>query len=254
MNVDARRADPIGIFEPLAAFFVATGLASILFWTAQSVPLVRENLHGLIAVVFLYVPVLASRLSGQPFDYRSAGLRVAAPIRRSALLVLVVVALTWPIFFGCFLSFYTLVCEGGAPRWLSDWAELFAASCTGWRGLAGARAQLPADFVLLALSQLLVVAIPEELFFRGYLLERFEARWPSRRRFLGAQVGWPILLTSALFALGHVLVDFDVQRFAVFVPGLVFGWMRSRTGAIGAGAMYHALCNLFSDTLYTSFF
>jgi membrane protease YdiL (CAAX protease family) len=126
--------------------------------------------------------------------------------------------------------------------------------CGHWLGLRGAHLQLPPDFLMLALSQLLVVAIPEELFFRGYLLGRFEERWPSRRRFLGAPVGRPLLLSSALFAVGHLLVDFDLQRLTVFFPGLVFGWMRSRAGNLAAGALFHALCNLFSEVLHTSYF
>ena len=99
-----------------------------------------------------------------------------------------------------------------------------------------------------------MVAVPEELFFRGYLYSRLEQRWPSTRRFLGAPVGRTLLVTSALFALGHVLVDFNVQRLAVFFPALVFGWMRARTGSVAAGAVFHALCNLYSDVLHTSFF
>jgi membrane protease YdiL (CAAX protease family) len=120
--------------------------------------------------------------------------------------------------------------------------------------VAGARLQLPPDFLLLALSQILVVAVPEELFFRGYLMGRLEERWPSRRRFLGANVGRPLVVSSLLFALGHLLVDFDLQRLSVFVPALVFGWMRARTGSIAAGALFHALCNLFSEVLHDSFF
>jgi hypothetical protein len=30
--------------------------------------------------------------------------------------------------------------------------------------------------------------------------------------------------------------------------------MRSRTGAIAAGALYHALCNVYSDVVHRSFF
>ena len=67
-------------------------------------------------------------------------------------------------------------------------------------------------------------------------------------------MGRTLLVTSALFALGHVLVDFNVQRSAVFFPALVFGWMRARTGSVAAGAAFHALCNLYSDVLHTSFF
>jgi hypothetical protein len=62
------------------------------------------------------------------------------------------------------------------------------------------------------------------------------------------------MLSSALFALGHFLVDFQPARLAVFFPALAFGWMRSRSGSIAAGATFHALCNLLSEMLHESFF
>ena len=107
---------------------------------------------------------------------------------------------------------------------------------------------------LLALSQLVVVAIPEELFFRGYLMERLERVWPPTRRLFGAKVGWALIVSSALFAIGHVAVIPNPQRLAVFFPALLFGWMRARTGSIAAGALFHALCNILADTLHTSYF
>ena len=113
---------------------------------------------------------------------------------------------------------------------------------------------LPPDAALLALSQLVVVAIPEELFFRGYLMERLERVWPPTRRLFGAKVGWALIVSSALFAIGHVAVIPNPQRLAVFFPALLFGWMRARTGSIAAGALYHALCNVLADTLHTSYF
>ena len=53
---------------------------------------------------------------------------------------------------------------------------------------------------------------------------------------------------------GHLLVIPNPQRLAVFFPALVFGWMRARTGSIAAGATFHALCNVVSDVLHTSYF
>jgi membrane protease YdiL (CAAX protease family) len=238
--------------EPLATFFAATALASALFWIGQAVPLVRDNLHGAIGILFLYAPAAAARLSRRPLDYRAAGLR-ASPVRLSLAVAGLGIAVTWPVFIGAFLLFYGLVCQSHLPL-AQYWVETFAPFCGTWLGLGGARLRLPDGFVLLALSQIVVVAVPEEFFFRGYLWTRFEERFPSRRRLWGAPVGWPLLITSALFALGHVLVDFDVQRLAVFFPALVFGWMRARTGAIAAGALFHALCNLVSEVLHASFF
>jgi len=239
--------------EPLLTFFAATALASALFWTGQAVPFVQKNLHGAIAVIFLYAPALASRWSRRPFDYRGAGLRLD-PLPLNLAVTGLALAVTWPLFFASFLGFYGYVCRPEAPALVKYWAETLAPMCSHWLGLSDVYWRLPRDFIWLALSQIVVVAVPEELFFRGYLMGRFEERWPSRRRLLGAPVGWPLLLSSALFALGHVLVDFDLQRLAVFFPGLAFGWMRARTGSIAAGALFHALCNLLSEVLHTSFF
>jgi membrane protease YdiL (CAAX protease family) len=242
-----------GLREPLLAFFVATALASALYWTGQVVPFVQKNLHGAIAVIFLYAPALASRWSRRPFDYRQAGLRLD-PVPLNLRICGLAIAFTWPVFFAAFLSFYSYACRHGAPALIKQWMELVAPVCAQWLGLSGVIWRVPPDFLWLALSQIVVVAVPEELFFRGYLLGRLEERWPSTRTLFGAQVGWPLLVSSALFALGHVLVDFDPQRFAVFFPALAFGWMRARTGSIAAGALFHALCNLLSEVLHTSFF
>jgi membrane protease YdiL (CAAX protease family) len=239
--------------EPIITFFAATALASALYWTAQAVPFVQKNLHGAIAVIFLYAPAVAARFSRRPFDYRQAGLRLD-PVPLNLRVTGLALALTWPIFFAAFLSFYGYVCRPHVPALVAYWAETFAPMCSRWLGLAGARLRWPPDFFLLALSQIVVVAVPEELFFRGYLMGRFEERWPSRRRLFGATVGWPLIVSSVLFAVGHVLVDFDPQRLVVFFPALAFGWMRARTGSIAAGALFHALCNLLSEVLHTSFF
>jgi membrane protease YdiL (CAAX protease family) len=242
-----------GLVEPLVTFFAATALASALFWIAQVVPLVQKNLHGAIAVIFLYAPALAARLWRRPFDYGAAGLRFD-PVGLNLRITGLALAVTWPLFFVAFLVFYGYVCLPHVPALVAYWAETFAPMCSHWLGLHGARLQLPPDFALLALSQIVVVAVPEELFFRGYLMGRLEERWPSTRALFGARVGWPLLVSSALFALGHLLVDFDAQRLAVFFPALAFGWMRARTGSIAAGALFHALCNLLSEVLHTSFF
>jgi membrane protease YdiL (CAAX protease family) len=85
-------------------------------------------------------------------------------------------------------------------------------------------------------------------------MDRLEQVWPPTRRLFGAKVGWALIVSSALFALGHVAVIPSPQRAAVFFPALLFGWMRARTGSIAAGALYHALCNVLADTLHTSYF
>ncbi|WP_437810882.1 myxosortase MrtC [Sorangium sp. So ce1078] len=98
-------------------------------------------------------------------------------------------------------------------------------------------------------AQLLVVALPEEAFFRGYLQSALDRVFPPRVRVLGAALGPAWLISSAIFALGHLLTILHPARLAVFFPALLFGWLRARTGGIGAPLLFHAACNLFSLTL-----
>lgn len=98
-------------------------------------------------------------------------------------------------------------------------------------------------------GQLLLVALPEEAFYRGYVQSRLDVAWPPRRRILGASCGPSILLASVLFAIGHILTEPDLRRLVVFLPSLVFGWLRARTGGIGASMVLHALCNTLSRVL-----
>lgn len=102
-------------------------------------------------------------------------------------------------------------------------------------------------------GQLLVIALPEEAFYRGYLQPALDEVYEPRWRVLGAQLGPSLLLTSALFALGHLCTEFNAARLAVFFPSLVFGYLRARTGGVGAGLVFHALCNLFASYLGQSY-
>ncbi len=98
-----------------------------------------------------------------------------------------------------------------------------------------------------ALGQLLVIALPEEAFYRGYLLTTLDDHWPPERKLLGARVGLGLIVSSALFAVGHVLTEVHPNRLAVFFPALLFGFLRARSGGIGAALLFHAMCNLFAS-------
>ena len=104
------------------------------------------------------------------------------------------------------------------------------------------------------LAQVLGIAMPEEMFYRGYVQTALDDAVPGRRRALGAEVGLGIVLGSAVFALGHFATTLHVARLSVFFPSLVFGWLRARTGGIGAAVAFHAACNLFSAYLTRGYF
>lgn len=103
--------------------------------------------------------------------------------------------------------------------------------------------------LLWALTHLILVALPEEYFYRGYLQTRFSTllgETDGPRKFLGfSRANW---LTSLFFALGHVLIPiggaFSVARAAVFFPSLIFGALRERTGSVVAPIIFHAGANM----------
>lgn len=108
----------------------------------------------------------------------------------------------------------------------------------------------PGDLASFALTQLLVVALPEEALFRGYFQTRLTDAWPRLRRLLGVQVSIPALVGQALlFAIVHFVVDLQPERLAVFFPGLLFGWLRAWRGGVGAPILLHAASNVYADML-----
>jgi membrane protease YdiL (CAAX protease family) len=112
----------------------------------------------------------------------------------------------------------------------------------------------PAPAAESVLTQVLGIAMPEEMFYRGYVQTALDDKSPWRWRFLGAELGAGILLGSAVFALGHLATTGQPARLSVFFPSLVFGWLRARTGGIGAAVVFHAACNIFSAFLTDAYF
>jgi membrane protease YdiL (CAAX protease family) len=107
----------------------------------------------------------------------------------------------------------------------------------------------PWDLVNEIFGQVVIIALPEEAFYRGYLQSRLDDALPGRVRVLGANVGAGLVVASVIFALGHFATIRQPGRLAVFFPSLLFGWLRARTRGIGAGVAFHASCNVFSEML-----
>jgi hypothetical protein len=149
------------------------------------------------------------------------------------------------------------IAKGGARSiaWaLAFGAVVFVPFYFGWRGwwhVSGpfSLAFRPAEYANEIFGQLAIIALPEEAFYRGYLQTRLDDVWPGRVTIAGAPVGLGLIAASVIFALGHLATIHAPARLAVFFPALVFGWLRARTGGIGAGVAFHALCNLFSEAL-----
>lgn len=131
---------------------------------------------------------------------------------------------------------------------------LYALAFYGWQQPEGSfLLTLPADVASLALAQLIVVALPEEAFFRAYLQTALSDLETKRARVLGVALApGALLLQASLFAAIHFVVEPHPARLAVFFPALLFGWTRAWRGGIGAALALHAMSNLYSEILARS--
>ena len=110
---------------------------------------------------------------------------------------------------------------------------------------------MPDNLIESFVLNLLVVAIAEELFFRGYLQERLTKLFAPKRELFGVRFGFAVIVASAVFALAHFLGEYRIDRLGPFFPGLVFGWLRACTGTIWGAVLFHGYCNLLGDVLWT---
>lgn len=112
----------------------------------------------------------------------------------------------------------------------------------------GQEGRIPLGFgwlLSVILTQLILVAVPEEFFFRGFIQTRLTQAWGSEGWTLfGLPLHRAILVSSALFAFSHLFVGFGLHRLLVFFPSLLFGALREKTGGLVASILYHAACNL----------
>ena len=215
--------------EVLFAFVAVTAAVSMLY-RARTIAFIDRNLVVIAAVLFLYVPAWILWRRGRDLD--QYGLRMA-PLARGIGLMLASGAVVLPLFA---VGDYWFV-HRGCPAVARLIPTLH---CSPSLSLA---LRPPPDFAMATLSQLLVVALPEEFFFRGFMQGRLgEVMKPGRA----------LPLTALLFALGHYLVTFQPASLAVFFPGLLFGLLRHATGSVLAGTLFHAACNLFMEVLHRS--
>ncbi|MEO6954231.1 MAG: CPBP family intramembrane glutamic endopeptidase [Polyangia bacterium] len=234
-RVPTPRARP-AIVEVLLVFLLASALAAVLT-RLSFIGFIRDNLHAFVAAGFLFLPQLMLRKRG---DLEAYGLR-ADPVKLGLQLAGGLIFVVLPLFVVGFWVWNRWAC--------AHVPSLVPGSC--WH-LLHPHLVFPPSFGMLAVAQLVVVAFPEELFFRGYIMGRLEDALPPTRMLLGAPVGWALVVQAILFGLGHVLVTFDPMMFTRAIPGLLFGWLFSRTRSVLAGTIFHAACNLLIEVLAMS--
>jgi membrane protease YdiL (CAAX protease family) len=188
---------------PSQAILLLTGIVVALRLAAHypfRSPLLQPGLLG--AALFLYAPFLHYRKGRTPSWTRPGNLK-----RDAALFLALGAGGALAFFLVSSLPFFPV------PSFPETEAPLLGA------------------FVL---RQGLLVALPEEVFFRGYLYDAFEEN------------GWePVLPSSLLFAAGHLVTHASAYRALTFFPALLFGWSRKKSGNIYVPVLLHLLFNLF---------
>ena len=218
---------------------------------ADPTGLLGANLAGVAAFLFVALPDARLRARGEAWpDYGVpvhgiADGRTWRAFGRGALVALAVAAVVFPLFAAVFLGWAELL-----PRLPAGLANVLAP----YAGVPRFSFRLPDGLAVLVPVQLLVVALPEEMFYRGFMQTAWARTAPERGiTVLGARLGRGFVATQVLFALGHLVV-LQPWRLGTFFPGLLFGWLRERTGNVAAPVVLHALSNLFVTTLEASFY
>lgn len=215
-------------------------------------PWIGPVVLSLAAFAQLYLPMW--RCEREQVPYSAVGLS-ATRWREDVRGALGLGLLLWPVYA---LAIHAYVTYGvaaaralGLPRlaaWVPQavWAPHLPADLAAW-GLGFAYV------AKLTATHLLGVALPEETFYRGYLQPQLETHWPPQRRWLGTPVGRAAVVAAALFALGHFLGEWNPGRLMPFFPGLLFAWLRNRTGTVLGACLFHGLCNVFSELWWSCY-
>jgi len=198
-----------------AAPAAAVAAAILTAAAAGRVPALRQAGIDIIvtAAALIYLPLPFIWKSGRPSHY---GLVLGDIARNTVITMGVAAAVLVPFY----LAFFRI-----RPP-------------VGWDGL------FPDHPLRLIIAQFLLVAVPEEFFFRGWLQAELDDRCAARWNLAGAKVGVGWIVANILFTLAHLAVHVSPARASVFFPGLLFGWLRARTGSVLYPALLHAICNI----------
>ncbi len=102
-------------------------------------------------------------------------------------------------------------------------------------------------FVFKSFSFVLLNQIPyvfsEEIFFRGFLLQRFNEKFNN--------IHLNNIAVSILFTIPHILINPSLVSVLVFFPSIIFGYLFIYTRSIYAPVIFHYFSNLFFQLYLT---
>jgi membrane protease YdiL (CAAX protease family) len=142
-------------------YLVVAVLVTILMrFVHITIPVLGPLAPAAVAMLFLYAPMRVGGMRGEVIeDY---GFH-AEPVRRGLVTAGVAIGIAFPVFIAVYLGFYEVACQSETFQPLTP-----PGLCERYLGIAGLHAPpLDLDLLQFAAIQLVVVAMSEELFFRG---------------------------------------------------------------------------------------
>ncbi len=197
--------------------FAVTLLACKILYENRGIPFLSKYLGVFIPVIFIYIPLLAILARrNNPEEY---GITLKQPLQaiQWALIVSVIVLPIFAVGYHYYYKmFYHVNYVPGFPDQLGT----------------------------LVVQNLFFTALHEEIFYRGYMQSRLNEAFGRPFSFLRTPFGFGLIYSNAFFALGHYVITPHPARLATFFPGLLFGWLRERTGGVIAPMLFHCMCNV----------
>jgi membrane protease YdiL (CAAX protease family) len=185
-------------------------------------------LSALVAVVFIGLPLFVLDRRGKP--YKRYGLIFSNPLRNWRWLLAFV--LIPYLVIAVFVLLFPEIWHMKNPSWHFVWPE---------------------NYTAVAFSHFLIVALPEEFFYRGYLLGSLNDIFKKRVSVAGVQLGPGVIIQAALFAFGHFVMDLNPAHLLTFFPALAFAWLSIKHKGISLSVVYHGFCNIFMDLFRAGF-
>lgn len=206
------------LLETLAILFGVIALVRGLY-VLRGVEAWQPYIPVAVAAILVYVPIIHASWRHEPVDYIDRSRR---QFWQSLQWFFIAVVLVMPPFF---------VANHFWQHWVMKQVYI-------------PNAMPPLGAVLL--DQLFLVALPEEIFFRGWLQNRCNRLLKRSWNILGVRIGWGLPLTALIFAASHSVIHYQWWHFSIFFPALLFGWLRERTNSVIAPTLFHALSNITS--------
>jgi len=192
--------------QALVVFVASALLVTVFDQINVEVPAIGNVGAALVALLFVYGPVAVARWRHEDLD--DYGFH-SQPTRRGLFTATIAIAILFPVFAVGYVGFYSIVCRSQQLAVLAP-----PGICARFGGLIGIHAPalewnpLPThSFSAFCAVQLVVVALPEELFFRGMLLRLLERRFPPKHRFLGGGVGIALVLQAVTHGASNIFIE-----------------------------------------------